>query len=248
MLIQENKNYSWFSLKGNKGNNSFVFSKYPEKNIYVAPLITGTIEDIKIGNKIVFQEINSKWELIQCKWLKNFVKINKENSNIYIFDNHNHALYFRYKEQSKWFFSKWIKLIHIDQHTDMNENKNIIENTDLKNIFEFTNEKCNVWNFIKPAIEEWLVWNIELITTEYKLLNFDTSCHSECNKESNNYILDIDIDFRDPNMSIEKQDETIQKTRKLIKHAKLVTIATSPYFIDQEYAINIIKIILKNGD
>lgn len=245
MLIKEDKYYCWFEIKGNKGNNSFVFSEYPEKSIYVAPLITGTIEDIKVGEEIVFQELNSKLEVIQCKWLQNFLKIKKENSNIYIFDNHNHALYFRYKESLKNNIQRGIKLIHIDQHTDMNENKNRIKNIDLKNIFEFTNEKCNVWNFIQPAIEEWLVWSIEQINTEYKLLNFDVSCYFEWNEKSNNYILDIDIDFRDPNMSIEKKEETIQKTRKLIKHAKLVTIATSPYFINQEYAINIIKEILE---
>lgn len=240
-MINQDLYYTWFYLQGDKGNNSFVFPQYPKTHIYIAPLIQGTTKDLKIWERTVFQETNSKWNLTQSKGLLNFIHIKNKQKNIYIFDNHNHALYFRYKELLNNNIQKGIKLIHIDQHTDMNENKNIIENTDLKNIFEFTNEKCNVWNFIKPAIEEWLLWKVEQITTEYKLLNFEQ-------KENEDYILDIDIDFRDPKMSIEKQEKTIQKTRKLIKQAKLITIATSPYFMDQKEAIKIIKALLKNGD
>jgi len=58
------------------------------------------------------------------------------------------------------------------------------------------------------------------------------------------FILDIDIDFRHPDMNIEKYQETIDKTRELISKAKLVTIATSPFFIDQNLAIQITKELL----
>jgi hypothetical protein len=42
-------------------------------------------------------------------------------------------------------------------------------------------------------------------------------------------------------MSIEKYNETINITRNLIKNSRVVTIATSPYFLDQNLAIKIIK-------
>jgi hypothetical protein len=58
------------------------------------------------------------------------------------------------------------------------------------------------------------------------------------------YILDIDIDFWAPEMGIEEFDRTIQKTRQLIAGASMVTIATSPCFIDQERAVEIVTMLL----
>lgn len=59
-----------------------------------------------------------------------------------------------------------------------------------------------------------------------------------------NYILDIDVDFRE-----QKTDEEIETDgkiiRKIINNACLITIATSPYFMDQKRAIEIIKKILQ---
>jgi len=56
-----------------------------------------------------------------------------------------------------------------------------------------------------------------------------------------NYIVDIDVDFR---VDKEITQEEIHIIRELIKKAKAVTIATSPYFIDQDKAIEIIRKIL----
>jgi hypothetical protein len=54
-------------------------------------------------------------------------------------------------------------------------------------------------------------------------------------------ILDIDLDFRAPEMSIDEYNKTINITRNLIQNSRVVTIATSPYFLDQNLAIKIIK-------
>jgi hypothetical protein len=58
-----------------------------------------------------------------------------------------------------------------------------------------------------------------------------------------NYILDIDSDFRQDK---EITPEDIQIIRRLISQAKLVTIATSPYFMDQKKAIEIIEKLLSD--
>jgi len=52
------------------------------------------------------------------------------------------------------------------------------------------------------------------------------------------------LDFRAPEMSIEKYSDTIEKTKELISKSKVVTIATSPYFFNQELAIKVCKEIL----
>lgn len=237
----------WFRIEENIWNNSFSYDfrkeKNPEPQIYVTNLIQWTIDDIQIWNKIVFEEIDYKWEIKSFVGLKNFVKLNSDSKPIYICDNHNHALFYRYQELFNWNISKWINLIHLDQHTDMNDNHNIIaskanQSYDLKDIFHFTNYQCNVWNFIQPAIQDWLISQVLQINTEYKLLS------SEFWILNSKFILDIDLDFRHPQMWIDKYTQTIAITKNLISQASLVTIATSPYFLDQTLAIKILKDIL----
>jgi hypothetical protein len=59
-----------------------------------------------------------------------------------------------------------------------------------------------------------------------------------------NYILDIDVDFWEG-----KTDEEIESDfaiiRQLINNVCLITIATSPYFMNQKKAIELIQNILK---
>ncbi len=231
------------TIKWDIGNNSFWYKYDKNSQINVPALIEWSLDDLQVWENIAFCEME-KWNLKNFVWLKDFVVCKKKwlKQNIYIFDNHNHALFFWFQEYMKGFFYKRIKLIHIDQHTDMNKNFNKIwdikKNENLLNkIHEFTNYKCNVWNFILPAIECSLIWNVEQINTEYSLLSYDLN-------KCEDFILDIDLDFWDPSMGIEKLEETFEKTRELIKQAKLVTIATSPYFLDQEFAIELLREIL----
>lgn len=135
--------------------------------------------------------------------------------NIVIVDNHDRVLEFR---------PKGFPVIHVDQHTDMRP---------------VWPDGVNVGNFLRHALDTYLItWSTQ-INTEYSLLNFDI------NKiEPDKIILDVDLDFRHPDMSIEQYDKTIQIIKFLIKKAKMVTIATSPYFLDQNLAIKICKEIL----
>ncbi len=280
-MMNNIKNYNKpFKITENVWNNVFCFDETKNPTIHLANLISINIEDfksnidkyLKLWQKIVFREkktINNKniensnsysslknnIKIIKYKWLQNFIEIKWKNQTIYIFDNHNHALYFRYKEYFHWNIQKWSNLIHIDQHTDMNNNKYFItsktkQSITPETIFKFTNNNCNVWNFIKPAIEEWLIWNITQINTEYCLLNIIESTNSNSHYQKSiftniNKILDIDLDFRAPEMSITNYRKTIEITKKLIQKSRLVTIATSPYFLNQNLAIKIIEDLLK---
>jgi hypothetical protein len=46
-------------------------------------------------------------------------------------------------------------------------------------------------------------------------------------------------------MSIENYQKTIDITKELIKKSRVVTIATSPYFLDQNLALKLLKDLLK---
>lgn len=226
--------YRGFYLNSESANSQISNCQNP---LRVAPIKkVNNYENLEIDYEhFAFAEKNENWKLEYFHGLKNFLRIEKSDfPPIFIFDNHNHAITFRYNI----IYTKKIKnaeLIHIDQHSDCWENKNHLElnwnENELEKVFEFWNEKCNVWNFILPAIELWLINTVEQINTEYKLLNFQT--------DKNNIILDVDLDFRAPEMGIEKHLKTIEKIKELISKSNIVTMATSPYFLDQKVATNI---------
>ncbi len=78
-------------------------------------------------------------KLVSCTGLKHFVQTTYKGIPTYIFDNHNHALFFRYRHTKKLMSSFIVKeevsadadggckpfvVLHIDQHADTKENKN----------------------------------------------------------------------------------------------------------------------------
>jgi len=237
------KYQSWFYINKPVGNNEFSYKKrinlWSKWKIYVTNIKKWNLNDLGVGNKIVFQEV-VKNKLVSCVWLRNFLWIKKWGKNVFIVDNHNYALYFRYRALKEWIVKKWIKLIHIDQHSDMKENKNKLN---WNNIWKFVNEKTNVGNFIYPAIKSWLINEIIQVRTEVKLNEIWLIPNLPAGRQGSkflipNFILDIDMDFRVGKNDVEKDFEIV---RKLIKKAKIITIATSPYFMDQNLAINLIK-------
>ncbi|MDL0414410.1 hypothetical protein QQP00_03770, partial [Clostridioides difficile] len=128
--------------------------------------------------------------------------------------------------------TKGCKLVHVDQHKDTREPENYdVDVNNLKDVFRYTNEVLNVGSFIKPALK----YNIfsELIIID-SLYGFDLEVESE-------FVLDIDLDIFSSDMDYIPFDFKLDKIKNLIKKAKVITIATSPYFINQEYAIKVLK-------
>jgi len=151
---------------------------------------------------------------------------------VYIFDNHNHALFFWYQHylQTKSF----LPVLHIDQHSDVNRNQHqlstaILSADQSQHVFHFSNGSCNVGNFIQPALQSQLISEAKMILTEYSL--------DELSIPDMPYILDIDLDFRAPEMG-NRLSYSLAKIKKLITSASLVTIATSPYFLDQRLSLS----------
>jgi hypothetical protein len=193
-----------------------------------------------------FAEKNENWKIEYFHGLKNFLRIEKSDfPPIFIFDNHNHAPVFRYYciKKSK---SNSPILIHIDQHSDCWENKNHLnlnrEENELEKVFKFWNEKCNVWNFIPPVIES------EIISSQIQIRSTTALQNLKIDKNQN-FILDIDLDFC-LNWIDRKQidKESIKLLKEIFikfwKFALCITIATSPYFLNQEEAIKIVEELL----
>ena len=234
--------YNWFFLDITCANTRISNCK---KFLRVAPIEKVNIyKNLKIEEKnFAFAEKNGSWEIEYFHGLKNFLRI--ENSNfppIFIFDNHNHAPVFRY--QSIQGSNKSSRtLIHVDQHSDCRENQEKLElndnQYDLEKIFHFYNEECNVWNFIPPSLESWI------ISDQIQIRSINALKNLTINKNKS-FILDIDLDFClnwiDKN-EIDPEYVKIlkEKFNEIWEYALCTTIATSPYFLNQEVAIKIIK-------
>ncbi|OPJ55366.1 peptide arginase family protein [Alkalithermobacter paradoxus] len=223
--------YKGFFIDEPVGNNVFSYEERKIKSIYVPPLKEGNLNDVKLSNNIAFCEVDNGKE-ISAKGLEYFIEYKFNEKDVYIFDNHNHAFYFWAKSLKCNRFKKGIKLIHIDQHKDMREPDNYISNIDnLEEVFKYTNYNLNVGNFIKPAL------NLGMFS---KVIIIDSS-HAFSLEIDGEFVLDIDLDIFSRDMDYISYDIKMNKIKDLIDKASLVTIATSPFFINQEYAISVLK-------
>lgn len=223
--------YTGFYIEKPTGNNIFSYEDRENKKIYVPKLIEGTLNDVLVGEEIVFNEIDEYIE-IKAKGLKNMIIYKYEDKDVYIFDNHNHAFYFWIKSLKKGNFTKGCKLVHVDQHKDTREPENY--NVDIDNIddvFKYTNETLNVGSFIKPALKHDIFSEVIIIDSSY---GFNLDIEGE-------YVLDIDLDIFSKDMDYIPYDLKVSKIKDLIKKAKVITIASSPFFIEQDYAIKVLK-------
>ena len=229
--------YTGFFINEAVGNNSFSYIERKNRQIYVPSLIEGSLKDVKTGETIAFSEVDEDIE-INAKGLKNFVKFKHRECDVYVFDNHNHAFYFWTKALKEGKINKGLKLVHIDQHKDMRVPDSYITGIDdLKQVFNYVNNVLNVGNFIKPALDIGL----------FKAVFIMDSTSSLSEKIEEEIVLDIDLDIFSRDMDYINYDVKLKVIKSLIKKAKLITIATSPFFINQDEAIRVLKDIFE-GD
>lgn len=236
--------YNWFFLDTTCANAKITNCN---KFLRVAPIEkVDNYQDLAIEeNNFAFAEKNGNWKMEYFHGLRNFLWVETANfPPIFIFDNHNHAPIFRYYK-IKELNSNPPTLIHIDQHSDCRENKEKLElnnKYDLENIFHFYNEKCNVGNFIPPSLNSWIISD----QIQIRSINALKTLTIEKNQ---NFILDIDLDFClnwiDRNEVDQEAIKTLkEKFNEIWKYALCITIATSPYFLNQKVAIKIIENLL----
>ena len=237
--------YSGFYLSKESANSKISDCTNP---LRVPPL--KTIDEYKspeIDYKhFSFAEKNDIWEIEYFHGLKNYLQIKRSKlPPIFIFDNHNHAITFRYNIIYSNDF-KNVELLHIDQHSDCRSNGNHLglnwNTNELEKVFLLWNEKCNVGNFIPPAIESWIISSQIQIRSNTALKNLKID-------KNQIFILDIDLDFcldwiSKNRISQEAVNLLKNKFYEIWKDALWITIATSPYFLAQDLAIFILDILI----
>jgi len=226
--------YRGFYITACEGNNAFSHEARSHKKIYVPPLIKGSFEDVKAGEEVVFSDMVDRQE-VNASGLKNFVHMARPGQNIFIFDNHNHAFSFWAAGVHEGVIPKDATLVHVDQHKDTREPVEWFVGHGTFQACHYANHVLHVGNFISPAVK--LGWFKDVVQ-----IGSADAFRQQVPKSP--FVLDIDLDIFAPIMSHIPDDVKIFHLKAWVSRASFITIATSPFFMEQTRAIALIKELL----
>lgn len=226
-------NYSHpFWIDGPVGNNALSYDRRgPAPTLWVPAIVAGTIADVVTGAHVVFEDFDEHGVLQSCVGLAHLVRTSWCGVPAVVMDNHNHAFYFWYEAVQAGRLRPGATLIHLDQHRDTRVPvRPLPAHATLEDAFRYTNFHLNVGNYVVPAIGAGLVGDVLFVTGDSGLDDFAFAGRP-------NTILNIDLDFFAPEMS----SIAFERARRFIdahlSSASLVTVATSPFFIEPARAL-----------
>lgn len=235
----------WFFIEKPVWNNALSYEKRKLKKLYVPSLKKiDNLDEICLWDEIAFSDFDFDGNLIEQVWLKNFYEISWKNKTIYLFDNHNHAYYFWYLARKNNIIWNNNLLIHIDEHSDLRDPwvyQTRDETNDLQKVFDFTNFTLNVWNYIIPAQKEGIIKDFIQIRSEFNLLEYLQNPPTW-----EDIICNLDLDFFEPNLDFIDYDLKKKVVIDACEKARVITICTSPFFIDQNLALDVFFDIFKD--
>lgn len=227
-----------FHIDAEVSNNAFSFQKRLNRRLIVPALKERPLENIRCGRETVFEDFDENGRLKSCSGLENFIKTSIAGVPLYVVDNHNHVFWFwaqRFWEQSGINEADESPpiLIHIDQHKDSRIPQEYLSPKDARDpqkVFVYVNTVLNVGNFIPAALHAGIISSVINVTSRAEMEKFALP--------EENFILDVDMDFFAPEMNYIGEEEKLALIKSLLPEACLITVATSPFFIDQKKAIN----------
>ncbi len=223
-----------FEIEGAVGNNALSYERRgPAPTLWVPSVLTGTFDDLKPGERVVFEDFDEHGALQSCAGLSHLVKTEWAGVPTIVVDNHNHAFYFWCEALERGGIERGATLIHVDQHRDTRVPDRHYEGATLEDAFDYTNFHLNVGNYIVPARHAGVVGEAQFVTSEEALR--DVRLVARRNK-----ILNIDLDFFAPEMSYIDFELARQFIDAHLPTTSLVTIATSPFFMEQPRAIRVL--------
>lgn len=199
--------------------------------------------------------------------MKHFIFLRNARVPTWICDNHNHAFTFWHEAQKKGYIQSGSRLVHIDQHTDLatptvlpiqNTKSKIHNDINEKNpslctlseVEEYANTVLTIADFIVPALATGLLSEALMVTGEDKdgvgtfiwKENQLVKIQRDEKKVYSSLIVDLDLDYFSQGFD---ETETFTTVRYWLAKADIITIATSPLFIEQEKALEILKSLQK---
>ena len=217
-----------FLIEEPVGNNSFAYSS--GRSLYVAPVCRYRGHDsIKHGDDIVFWD---EWggDLMSYTGLETQLFGVTEGSGTPFFLCDNHNLVLEAWEVVKD-YSPRLKVIHIDQHRD--DAKFAGDPVDYMR----TSRICDYIDFAKSA--GWIESEHYSFTESEEFFSGVSSGDDE-----GRFILNIDLDIFAPDVTHVSTKEKLAVIKEAMVNAELITIATSPGFIDQSLAISLARLLI----
>ncbi len=213
-----------FFFEGHYGNNSFL--RQGESGLIIPGIVMGSAMDLEVGDQVVFCD-NQDDEYLQCMGLKHYV-CTKTDSGIPLFicDNHNLVL-----EAWQLFKNECPTLIHIDQHKD-NAKINCRVDEPI-----YHTRICDYIDYAQK--KQWIKRDYFSFVESQDLPKLGEAVHTI------NKIVNIDIDFFVKEVTMLTLEEKINVISSCCEGATLITIATSPGFIDQSLAVEITKLLAR---
>lgn len=227
--------YHGFMLTEPVGNNAFSYEQRQCREIMVPPLIKGDLNDVCAGVADAFCEVVDGQEK-RSLGLDRFVYWPHDDKHVFIVDNHNHAFSCWGYGLKAGLFEPGRTLVHVDQHKDARQPAEYLEECfwEMKSIAEicdYANITLNVGNFIDPALRSGIFSRVSMVDHEAA---FEKPVKPP-------FVLDIDLDVFSCEMDYIDNNKKIVFIRGLIQQASFVTVATSPHFIDQSQALDVLK-------
>lgn len=220
-----------FRLTGNRGNNAFAYeARGAQPTLFVPSIVEGKLEDLRLGDEVVFTDFDENGVLQECKGLAQFLRSFTKGIPLIVMDNHNHAFYFWEEARALGQIQPGAALIHIDGHKDMRERPEPYRGHTLEDAFLFTNEVLNVGNYIVPAVQNGTIGDIQFVTSEAALEDGEFF-------DRRNKILNLDLDYFAPELAYIDFKKAKAFILRHVENAALITVCTSPFFIDQNVAL-----------
>lgn len=250
-----------FYITGPVGNNIFSYWERKNKQLYVPALKKiSSFDKIQLlapnRERITFEEYDFSDVMQTCYGLENLYEYNSllnplafqgegaTKPKIYLVDNHNHVMYFWYLARQQGIITDDSLLYHIDEHADTRDPWEYLlkpDSLDLQKVFDYTNFTLNVGNYIIPAEKEGLIWETVQIRSQDALEKYLSWEFKHLEIEDRKIILNLDLDFFEPELDFINYDLKKQVILDIAKKADLITVSTSPYFIDQGRALEVFR-------
>ena len=220
-------------------------------------VLNGKLEDIQADIYRSPKDPNLPAKYVEVIGIKNKVVITlPDNRVVMAMDDHNHAYSFWWLMlQEGRIAAKGNKLLHIDAHADAELTRRHAEQKEeiffksgvsFEEIDRYSQNVLGIQGFIAPLVEngflkEWhFVYNLEDRMAHPMVrdaLRYNTDEISKVDTGMLDFnLLDIDIDVL-RGLNTPEKEAALDFFAQLARRASLVTIATSPNFIDQEESI-----------
>lgn len=222
------------------GNNRFGQpASGPVLSLEVPKRVFGTFEDVRLSGRTAFRD-SVDGGFSEMPGLESFVSTVWEGVPFHIFDNHNFALAFWLEAYASGILPKGFRLVHVDMHSDLWKNGfdlDLDKAGESEYVEDFVNSKTEVGNYIDPAIRCGLVGEIVKIEGEGELESALARLENGEIDLAVPTVLNLDLDFFAPDLDYVPFELKKRAVLAFAKKSRVVTVATSPGFIDGETAL-----------